>query len=168
MGGGRRGVQIEPTVRGYLWSGYHPEMCIQEVLVGALQAVYQVAKKDLEQHRTLCSVSIFVVRCFAAAGTRLALNQRDTRSFACLSSSLAMVVPLRSVSLAYVRLYLRVIRGPKPTQGAVGQKVLGLIRSANSQGRMRGCCVSEHLLTGVQGGAPLSARRIFRWKFQFA
>ena len=38
----------------------------------------------------------------------------------------------------------------------------------DSQGRMRGCCVSEHLLAGVQGGAPLSARRIFRWKFQFA
>ena len=80
--------RLSRPVRGYLWSGYHPEMCIQEVLVGALQAVYQVVKKDLEQHRTLCSVSIFVVRCFAAAGTRLALNQRDTRSFCMLQQQL--------------------------------------------------------------------------------
>ena len=94
-------------------------MRIQEVFIGALQAVRKVVERDLEQHWTLRSMSIFVMYCLSAAGARLALNQRDTRPFAGLSRSLTMATPLCSVSLAYVGLYLRMICCPEATQGTV-------------------------------------------------
>ena len=121
-------------------------MRIQSVFIGVLQAVCKVVEKDLEQHCTLRSMSIFVMRYLSAAGARLALNQRDTRPFAGLSRSLTMATLLSSVSLAYVGLYLRMICFPEATQGTV----LSPFCSSNAQGRVRQDGVQEHLLAGVR------------------